>query len=317
MTSRKFWLMARKYATLAILVLFLIIMLFLTNRFLTFQNITNIGRQISFNAIISVGMTIVIISGGIDLSVGSIVALSSCMTASVLTKTNNIFLAIVTALAIGFAVGCFNGILISFTGIAPFIITLSSSSICLGITFVYTQAKPIPIDNETFKYLGQGNIIGIPIPIFIMITVFIVAAFIMHNTKFGRYVYGIGGNEKAVILAGVDAKKYKTIVYIISGILSAVTAIIYTARLSSGVPSIGKGFEMQAITAAVIGGASLAGGQGGVWGTLIGAIIIGILNNALNLLNISSYYQDVTTGLVVLFAVLFDRLVQSRVSSEY
>lgn len=314
--KRKFWLIARKYATLLILAIFLIAMAFLTDRFFTFKNLTNVGRQISLNAIIAIGMTLVIISGGIDLSVGGVCALSCCMCARLLNTTQNIFLAVAVALLIGIVVGLINGFIISKTGIAPFIVTLSTVSITRGITLVFTNASPQPISNPVFKQIGQGTFMNIPIPIYIMIVIALIAAFVMSKTMFGRYVYAIGGNEKSAIVAGIRVQAVKTLVYVISGFLSAFTAVIYTARLSSGVPSLGDGFEMDAITAAVIGGASLSGGQGGIWGTLIGAVIIGILNNALNLLNINSYYQEIVTGGVVLLAVLFDYFIQSRITSK-
>lgn len=314
--NRKFWLIARKYATLAILVVFVVAISLMTDRFLTFGNITNVGRQLSFNGIISVAMTMVIISGGIDLSVGGTVALAGCICAGVLTDSGNIFMAIMAALVVGTVVGLFNGVLIAYTKIAPFIITLSSLSIAKGVTLVLTNASPIPLNNEGFKALGQSSFYSIPTPIFIMLAIFLIAGFVMRKTKFGRYVYAIGGNERSAALAGIAVQKIKLIVYIISGLMAAFTGVLYTSRLSSGVPNLGDGFEMDAITAAVIGGASLSGGQGGIWGTLIGAVIIGILNNALNLLNVNTNYQSIVTGVVVLIAVLFDRLIQTRVSSE-
>ena len=314
--KRKFWLIARKYATLMILAIFLIAMAFLTDRFYTFNNLMNVGRQISMNAIIAIGMTLVIITGGIDLSVGGVCALSCCMCARVLNNTQNIFLAIIVALAIGVAVGLFNGFIISKTGIAPFIVTLSTVSIVNGLTLVITNSSPMPISNDAFKQIGQGALLNVPVPIYIMAMVAVIAAFVMSKTKFGRYIYAIGGNERSAIVAGIRVNMVKLIVYVASGFLAAFTAVIYTARLSSGVPSLGDGFEMDAITAAVIGGASLSGGQGSIPGTLIGAVVIGILNNALNLLNINSYYQDIVTGVVVLLAVLFDFFIQSRISSK-
>lgn len=261
-------------------------------------------------------MTMVIISGGIDLSVGGIVALSACLCASSVRATGNVALALAVALLIGAATGTCNGVLTAKTGIAPFIITLSTGTICVGATMAYTNAGPIPLNDPAFKTIGQGMVQGIPIPIIIMLVVFVIAAYVMRRTKFGRYVYAIGGNENAARVAGVRVALVKATVYIVSGLLAAFTAVIYTSRLSSGVPSLGVGFEMQAITAAVIGGASLAGGQGSIWGTLIGAMIIGILNNALNLLNINTYYQSIATGAVVLLAVLFDRFIQTRVNSD-
>lgn len=179
-----------------------------------------------------------------------------------------------------------------------------------------TNASPMPISNAAFKFIGQGTLLGIPFPIYITLILAIITAFVMNKTVFGRYVYAIGGNERSAVVAGIQVKKVKISVYMLSGFLAAFTAIIYTSRLSSGVPSLGDGFEMDAITAAVIGGASLAGGQGHIWGTMIGAVIIGILNNALNLLNINSYFQDIVKGVVVLLAVLFDFFIQSRIVSK-
>ena len=314
--NRKIWLIARKYATLFILVTFLIAMAFLSDRFFTFKNLTNVGRQISLNAILALGMTLVIISGGIDLSVGGVCALGCCVCAKILNSTGSSLLAIAVVLLIGLAVGAFNGFVVSKTGIAPFIVTLSTVSIIRGITLVMTNASPMPISNAAFKFIGQGTLLGIPFPIYITLILAIITAFVMNKTVFGRYVYAIGGNERSAVVAGIQVKKVKISVYMVSGFLAAFTAIIYTSRLSSGVPSLGDGFEMDAITAAVIGGASLAGGQGHIWGTMIGAVIIGILNNALNLLNINSYFQDIVKGVVVLLAVLFDFFIQSRIVSK-
>ncbi len=314
--NRKIWLIARKYATLFILVIFLIAMAFLSDRFFTFKNLTNVGRQISLNAILALGMTLVIISGGIDLSVGGVCALGCCVCAKILNSTGSSLLAIAVVLLIGLAVGAFNGFVVSKTGIAPFIVTLSTVSIIRGITLVMTNASPMPISNAAFKFIGQGTLLGIPFPIYITLILAIITAFVMNKTVFGRYVYAIGGNERSAAVAGIQVKKVKISVYMVSGFLAAFTAIIYTSRLSSGVPSLGNGFEMDAITAAVIGGASLAGGQGHIWGTMIGAVIIGILNNALNLLNINSYFQDIVKGIVVLLAVLFDFFIQSRIVSK-
>lgn len=316
MDRRRFWLIARKYATFVILCIIFLVMFFLTDRFFTFHNLSNVGRQISMNAILSVGMTMVIISGGIDLSVGAIVAMSSVVCAGVLTNTGQIVPAVAAALAVGLGIGFLNGILISRTGIAPFIITLSSSSICSGAVLVLTMASPIPLSHDGFKLLGQGSFWIFPYPFLLMIVIFTLFAYLMNQTKFGRYVYAIGGNEKASVVAGIRVVRTKTLVYSLCGFLASLTGVVYTARLSSGVPSIGEGYEMQAITAAVIGGASLSGGRGGIWGTLIGAVIIGVLNNALNLLQVNSYYQNIVTGAVVLVAVLFDRFIQTRVGSE-
>ncbi|QTA37446.1 ribose ABC transporter permease [Thermosipho ferrireducens] len=278
----------------------------LSDRFLTVSNFVNVFRQVSIQAVIAFGMTLVIISGGIDLSVGSIFALSAVVMASIL-KGGSVFLGIVVALLVGAVMGAANGIIIAKGRIQPFIVTLATMAIGRSLTLVYTQGMPITGFPQSFRVIGRGEMLGIPVPVIIMFGLFMLIWFISTYTKLGLYTYAIGGNETAAKLSGVKVDRYKIIIYVLSGVLSAVSAIILTSRLNSAQPTFGTGYELDAIAAVVLGGASLAGGKGTVIGTLFGALIMGILNNGLNLLNVSPFYQQSVKGIVILIAVLLER----------
>ncbi|MBS4538848.1 ribose ABC transporter permease [Clostridium sp. D2Q-11] len=300
-----------KYKSIIGLVVFSIIISLLNDRFLTVPNLLNILRQTSINAVIAAGMTFVILTGGIDLSVGSTVAFSGAIAASLIAGGYNVFLSILIALSIGALIGLINGIIISKGKVQPFIATLATMTLIRGATLVFTDGRPIGVGfegpAEIFNFIGSGYFLGIPIPIYLMILVFAIAYYILRQTRLGRYVYSLGDNEEATKLSGINTNKIKTSVYMISGLLAALTGIIITARLSSAQPTAGDGYELDAIAAVVLGGTSLAGGVGSIFGTVIGALIIGILSNALNLMNVSSYYQLMAKGLVILIAVLLDR----------
>nr|WP_206076005.1 ribose ABC transporter permease [Marinitoga lauensis] len=278
----------------------------LSDRFFTLSNIINVFRQVSIQAIMAFGMTMVIISGGIDLSVGSTFALSAVIMASVL-KGGSVFLGILVALVVGALMGFANGFIIAKGRIQPFIVTLATMAIGRSLTLVYTQGMPITGLPSSFRVIGRGNLLGIPYPIIIMLGTFILIWFILSNTKLGLYTYAIGGNETAAKLSGVKVIKYKIIIYIISGVLSALSAMLLTARLNSAQPTFGSGYELDAIAAVVLGGASLSGGRGSVIGTIFGALIMGVINNGLNLLNVSPFYQQAVKGAVILIAVLLER----------
>ncbi|OQY08653.1 MAG: ribose ABC transporter permease [Marinitoga sp. 4572_148] len=278
----------------------------LSNRFLTVPNIINVFRQVSIQAIIAFGMTLVILTGGIDLSVGSVFALSAVVMASVL-KGGSVFLGILVALAVGAAMGFANGFIIAKGRIQPFIATLATMAIGRSLTLVYTQGMPITGLPSSFRIIGRGSFLGLPYPIIIMLSIFFLIWFISKNTKLGLYTYAIGGNETAAKLSGVKVVKYKIIIYMISGVLSAISAMLLTARLNSAQPTFGSGYELDAIAAVVLGGASLSGGKGSVVGTIFGALIMGVINNGLNLLNVSPFYQQAVKGAVILIAVLLER----------
>lgn len=301
----------KKYKSVIGLIIFIIVISIFNKNFRTISNILNIFRQSSINFIVAVGMTFVILTGGIDLSVGSTIAFTGAICASMISSGSNVFLAVVVALILGAIIGIFNGLTISKGKLQPFIATLATMTIMRGATLVYTNGRPISAGggsgSAAFNKIGTGYFLKIPIPIYIMIVVFVLAYFILKNTKFGRHVYALGGNETAAKLSGINVDKVKIFVYSVSGLLAALAGIILTSRLSSAQPTAGTGYELDAIASVVLGGTSLSGGVGGVGGTIIGALIIGIINNALNLMDVTSYYQTMVKGLVILVAVLLDR----------
>lgn len=300
-----------KYRSLIALALLVVVVSILSPSFLTTKNIFNVLRQTAVNAIIAAGMTFVILTGGIDLSVGSILAISSAVCASMLVSGTNIIVAVIIALVIGAVVGFLNGFVISKGKLQPFIATLATMTILRGLTLVFTDGKPITLGSGdlavTFGKIGGGTILKVPIPVIIMIVVFLVCSYVLNNTTIGRHIYALGSNEDAAKLSGLNTDKIKIAVYTISGILAAVAGIILTSRLYSAQPTAGDGYELDAIAAVVLGGTSLTGGKGKISKTIVGALIIGVLSNALNLLDVSSYYQMMVKGVVILIAVLLDR----------
>lgn len=296
-----------KYKSLIGLIVLCVVITIVSPAFMTLSNITNIFTQVSTNAIIAIGMTFVILTGGIDLSVGSTVAISGALTASILKSTNNIPLAILVAAITGIIIGLINGILISKGKLQAFIVTLATMTIFRGATLVFTNGTPISKLSETFVKIGNGKIGFIPIPVIITIVILIISIYLLTQTRFGRYLYALGGNEDSAKLSGINTNKIKTLVYVISGFASSIAGIIITSRIGSASPNAGTSFELDAIAAVVIGGTSLSGGEGKITGTIIGALIIGVLNNGLNLMNVSPFYQSIVKGLVILIAVLLDK----------
>lgn len=282
----------------------------LNSHFFTLNNIFNILQQTSINAIIAVGMTLVILTSGIDLTVGALFALAGAIAASIIGADISPFIAITAVLALGAAIGAGTGIIVAKGKLQAFIATLVMMLILRGVTLVYTKGSPISLgmsDNaELFEWIGFGQILGIPVPIWIMAVVFIAAWYMLKYTRLGRYIYALGGNESATRLSGINVDRVKIAVYAICGLLCALASTIEVARLSSAQPNAGMGYEMDAIAAVVLGGTSMAGGRGKIIGTLIGALILGLLNNGLNLLEIDPYYQMIVKGAVILFAVLVD-----------
>lgn len=296
--------------TVIALIILMAVITIINSNFLTANNLLNLLLQVTSNALIAFGMTFVILTGGIDLSVGSILALSSALTAGLLGSGMPVTLAILVSLILGCILGMMNGLLISYGKLAPFIVTLATMTIFRGATLVYTNGNPITkglSDTFLFQFLGQGYIVGIPFPVIIMFIVFIVLYVLLHKTAFGKSVYAIGGNEKAAYISGVKLNKVKIIIYSISGIMASISGLIITSRLSSAQPTAGASYEMDAIAAVVLGGTSLSGGKGRILGTLIGALIIGVLNNGLNIIGVSAFWQQVVKGVVILIAVLIDR----------
>ncbi|MGI6127508.1 MAG: ABC transporter permease subunit [Planifilum sp.] len=301
------WGLFQKVGPLMGLGVIVIILSVISEDFLSVTNIFNVLRQVSINALLAFGMTFVILTGGIDLSVGSILALSGALSAGMVAGGTDPILALLAGVAAGTLMGVANGLLVAKGRVAPFIATLATMTIYRGLTLVYTEGRPITFSDDTFSLLGKGYFLEIPVPVIWMLLSFLILYYLLRNTTFGRHIYAVGGNEEASVLSGIRADRVKIRVYAISGLFASLAGIILTSRLSSAQPTAGVAYELDAIAAVVLGGTSLAGGRGWITGTLIGAMIIGVLDNGLNLLNVSSFYQQVVKGGVILLAVLLDR----------
>lgn len=296
-----------KYISLIGLLVLCIIIAAISPRFLTISNVLNVLTQVSVNAILAIGMSFVIITGGIDLSVGSVLAITGAVVATFAKTGGNILPGVIAAIIIGAAIGLVNGLLVSKGKVQAFIVTLATMTIFRGVTYVYTNGNPISGLGDNISFIGNRSIFGVPLPIFFIIIVLLIAWYALNQTRFGRYIYALGGNEDSARLSGINTDKIKTLVYVISGITAAIAGIIVTSRIGSASPNAGTGFELDAIAAVVLGGTSLAGGEGKVTGTIIGALIIGVLNNGLNLMGVNPFYQAIAKGLVILLAVLLDK----------
>ncbi len=305
-------LLARFGLFLAFIVMVIVLSL-ISDRFLTTSNVLNVLRQISVNAIIAFGMTVVIIGAGIDLSVGSMLALVGVIAAMLVTTTSiPVVIVLLIAVAVGGGLGLLNGLIVGFAGVAPFIVTLAGLTIFRGMTLVLTDGRPISGLPPLFSKLGYGTFIGIPMPVWIMVAVLLVSYVVLRHTPIGRSIYAVGGNPEAARLSGIPVRRILTFTYVYSGLTVAVAAMVLTGRLNSAQPTAGQSFELDAIAAVVVGGTSLFGGRGSVWGTLVGALIIGVINNGMNLLNVSGFYQQIVKGGVILAALLIDRVLSQR-----
>lgn len=302
----------RRLGTLAGLVGLCALLWILTPHFLTISNLLNVLEQTSINAIVAVGMTFVIISGGIDLSVGSVLAVAGVVLATLLHNDVSIVLAVAAALAVGALYGTLSGVMITWGRLPPFIATLGMMSIARGCALLFTEGRPVSGFEAAFRSMATARIAGVPAPVFATAAVYLVGHVVLSETRFGRYVYALGGNEEATRLSGVNVRLYKTGVYAVSGLTSAIASVLLTARLNSAQPIAGMMYELDAIAAVVIGGTSLAGGEGSLAGTLIGALIMGVLRNGLNLLSVSSFMQQVVIGVVIVAAVLLDTALKGR-----
>lgn len=282
----------------------------LNAQFFSINNVFNILQQTSVNAVIAVGMTLVILTAGIDLTVGSVLALSGTLIASLVMAQFPFLWVLIISLLFSTLLGTASGLFIARGKLQPFIVTLVMMMIIRGLTLVYTDGTPITLDNSDssylFDFIAMGSLFGIPIPIWIMSIIFIIAGYILNCTRLGRHIYAIGGNEAAAVLAGINTNRVKIIVYSLSSLCCFLASIIEISRLSSAQPNAGMSYEMDAIAAVVLGGTSMSGGKGKILGTLIGALILGLINNALNLLNYNSYQQMIVKGAVILLAVLID-----------
>ena len=283
-----------------------------TPHFLTVSNLLNVLEQTTLNAIVAVGMTFVIISGGIDLSVGSVLALAGIALGLALVAGMSPPAAVALALVVGIVCGLANGLLIAFGRLPPFIATLGMMSIARGVALMAAEGRPISGFGDGFRALATDRVLMIPAPVIVTALVYAAAHFVLSRTVFGRATYAIGGNEEAARLSGVAVRFHKTAIYGVAGLTSAIAAVVLTARLNSAQPTAGTMYELDAIAATVIGGTSLLGGEGSLMGTLVGALIMGVLRNGLNLLNVSSFVQQVVIGVVIIGAVLVDMSLKRR-----
>lgn len=301
----------RQYGLLIVFGIICLIISLITPQFLTLSNLTIIVTQVSINALLAFGVTFVIITGGIDLSLGSIVAVTG-VTSAMLAHPDSypVLIPIVMGLLAGLLMGAFNGFIITKSKIAPFIVTLGTMTIGRGLALILSDGRPVSNLSDSFNYLGSGTVFGIPFLILIFILVFALCSIILTKTVLGRHIYAIGGNEQAARASGINIDRVKLSVYSISGLLAGLAGILLASRITTGQPNAGAGFELDAIAAVVIGGTSTAGGRGTMTGTLIGVLLIGVINNGLDLLNVTSYYQQVVMGIIIIGAVIVDSLNQ-------
>ena len=313
----------KRFQSLLALGLMILVLSLTTDKFLTTDNTLNILRQICANLCLSLGMTIIILSGGIDLSVGAVLALAGAVAAGLLKNGfavpgTEIFVevtcsgAILAGLFVGIIMGGFNGVVITRFQLPPFVATLGMLSIARGLTMLWTGGFPITRLGDSFDYMGTGRLVGVPLPVLISGVLVILLLILMQRTRFGRNVYAVGGNERAATLSGLNVNRIKFLVYLLGGALAAVAGLLVTARLDSATPNAGLGYELDSIAAVVIGGTSLSGGRGTIIGTVLGCLIIGVLNNGLVLLEVSPFWQQVIKGLVILIAVAVDKMGTKR-----
>ncbi|CAJ3460204.1 carbohydrate ABC transporter permease [Burkholderia pseudomallei] len=282
-------------------------MVFASDSFLSAANLENVLRQVSINAIIGVGMTCVILTGGIDLSVGSVMALSGTLAAGLLVAGANGAAALAAGIGVGVALGAANGLFVAFAGMPPIIVTLATMGIARGLALIYTGGYPIDGLPDWVRFFGSGKVLGVQMPVLTMLAVYALAWLMLERMPFGRYVYAIGGNEHATRLSGVRVSRVKLAVYTFAGLTSALAALVLTGRLMSGQLNAGGGFELDAIAAVVMGGTSIAGGRGSIVGTLVGALLLGVLNNGLNMIGVNPYVQNVIKGAIILLAIYIGR----------
>lgn len=296
----------RQLVLVFILIAICILWTIMSKNFLTVNNLMNVVRQASYTAIAAVGMTMVIIIGEIDLSAGSVIAASGMVAAYLFKSTGSIVLAFAAAILLGILVGLFNGFVCAKGKLPGFIATLASMTILRALGYILTGGDPISVQDKAFTALGTGYIGVIPIPVILMIVCVLAGSFIMNKTRFGRYIYAVGGNSETSKWSGLNVDKIKIEVFVIMGILTSIAGIIVAARLGSGQPSAGNSFEMDCITAAVVGGTSMSGGKGKIFGTIVGVLLLTVLTNGMTLIDINSYWQQVIKGAIIVASVLMD-----------
>jgi ribose transport system permease protein len=303
----------KKFAIIGVLLAIVIFFTIASDSFLTSKNLLNVTRQVAMLGISAVGMTCVILTSGIDLSVGAVMAITNITCSMMMVNAGlPILPAILLTLLIAALIGLINGLLVSYVKVPALITTLAMMTILRGLSFVLCEGMPVWGLPPAFKKLGQGYVGVIPIPVIIMVLVFIIGWLFLNRTKTGRYIYGLGGNKEAVRLSGVNIRKIETLVFVISALLTGLAGIIMLSRINTGQPKIGTGYEMDVITAVVLGGVSIMGGAGSIIGVFIGVLITGVLSNGMILIDVSEYYQQITKGVVLLLAVIFDTLAKRK-----
>lgn len=300
----------QRYGLVVSFLILCIVLSFLSDRFLTVGNLTNVLRQSTINLIIAIGMTYVILIAGIDLSVGAVLALSTVVTADLLQRGVPIVPTILLGLTLGGVLGMASGLLISRVKVPPFVATLGMMTVARGLALTYTQGRPITGLPDAFRYIGTGFLGPIPMPIIVAAVAFIAGYLLLTRTRMGMNIYALGNNPIAAHYTGIATTNYITFVYVLAGALAALAGMILVARLDSAQPTAGISYEFDAIAAVVVGGTSFAGGEGSLLGTLLGVLVISVLNNGLNLLNVSSFYQPVVTGVVIALALLLYKAVR-------
>ncbi|KIL40356.1 sugar ABC transporter permease [Gordoniibacillus kamchatkensis] len=308
MKSKRSSSIVRKYGLVLVLLAAIVFLSLFSDAFLTLDNIMNVLRQVSINGILAVGMTLVILTAGIDLSIGSVMAVAAVIAASIVHVNPGLtIVAVIAGMIAGGLLSSVSGTMTAKLSVAPFIATLAIMTVARGIALIYTNGRPIVIEAPSFLFLGQGSIGPVPFPVIVFAVICALVAILLNKTKFGRYVYAIGGNENATKISGINVAKVKILVYIVNGFLAGLAGVLLASRISSGQPNSGLGYELDAIAAVVIGGTSLFGGVGTITGTIVGVLIIGVINNGLNLLDVSSYYQQIVKGLIIAGAVILDQ----------
>lgn len=302
-----------QYGLLIAFVGICVVLSVITPRFFTVQNLMIIVTQVSINALLAFGVTFIIITGGIDLSIGSIVAITGVVAASFAhPDTYPVVVPVLVGLLAGLLFGAFNGFVITRSHVPPFIVTLGTMTIGRGLALILSKGRPISNLSDSFNFIGGGKLLGVPTLIIILVVAFIGCAVLLKKTVIGRYMYAVGGNEQAARASGIPINKVKLIVYTLGGGLAALAGILLTSRITTGQPNAGQGFELDAIAAAIIGGTSTSGGTGTMTGTLLGALLIGVISNGLDLLNVTSYYQEVVMGSIIIGAVVLDSMNQTN-----
>jgi putative xylitol transport system permease protein len=303
-----------RYGVVVAFVVLCVALSLLNPYFLTPINILNVLRQASINGILAIGLTFVILTGGIDLSIGSVLAFCGIAGAALVTGIDpgSPAAAIALGLGAGLAFGMVNGALVAHLRVPPFVATLGMLSAARGLTFIYNNGMPVPNLSPSFLFIGQGFILGIPVPVLLLAAVVLLAWVVLRFTTYGRYVYAVGGNERSARTSGIDTRRIVFSVYAISGLLAGLAGLVLAARTTSALPQAGVAYELDAIAAVVIGGTSLTGGVGSPIGTLFGALIIAVINNGLDLMGVSSYYQQVIKGTIIVLAVLLDTSRRAR-----